>query len=194
MTRKKGNMTKDTFNQVLDVLENKYIALHHFGEPLLNHLLQQFIHTAKEKGVSVEFSTNGYDKDSLIRIIEEGPYIVRLATDSFHTENLVDELSQICVQNDVKFYHHSVLYGSKPFNNFAGEVEGESQVSGECYFKKFSYVVVLWDGRVVPCCCDYDAKDIVGDIWNGISLKEDYSICENCTGYQFADNGLWVAE
>ncbi|MFH1847088.1 MAG: radical SAM protein [Candidatus Omnitrophota bacterium] len=40
-------------------------------------------------------------------------------------------------------------------------------------------LVVLWDGRVVPCCADYDAKQVVGDvnketlvnIWQGEKMQ-----------------------
>ncbi len=59
-------------------------------------------------------------------------------------------------------------------------------------------VVVAWDGRVVPCCLDYDAKMPLGDlttstlaeIWNGpayVALREaelagrnDSALCANC--------------
>ncbi len=47
-------------------------------------------------------------------------------------------------------------------------------------FWPWSKLTVLWDGRVVPCCFDYDAKVVLGDfnkqtlkeIWNGEKMKE----------------------
>jgi radical SAM protein with 4Fe4S-binding SPASM domain len=60
-------------------------------------------------------------------------------------------------------------------------------------------VVIAWDGRVVPCCLDYDAKMPLGDlttstlaeIWNGpayVALREaelagrnDSALCGNCS-------------
>ena len=41
-------------------------------------------------------------------------------------------------------------------------------------------LTVLWDGRVVPCCADFDAKMVMGDltkegisnIWNGVQMRE----------------------
>ncbi len=60
-------------------------------------------------------------------------------------------------------------------------------------------MTVLWDGRVVPCCFDYDGKYILGDlnkeslkeIWNGKQMRklrkqhitnnfEDNELCKNC--------------
>jgi radical SAM protein with 4Fe4S-binding SPASM domain len=59
--------------------------------------------------------------------------------------------------------------------------------------------VITWDGKVVPCCFDKDAKYVMGDlkeekfedIWNGTNYKSFRSsvldsrasidICQNCT-------------
>jgi len=62
----------------------------------------------------------------------------------------------------------------------------------------FEIMTILWDGRVVPCCFDYDAKYVLGDlkkqtlrdIWNGAPMKElrrqfeadavQCDLCKNC--------------
>jgi radical SAM protein with 4Fe4S-binding SPASM domain len=60
-------------------------------------------------------------------------------------------------------------------------------------------MVVLWDGRVVPCCYDYDGKYVLGDlrqntlaeIFNEAPMRElrralregraeDVSLCRTC--------------
>jgi radical SAM protein with 4Fe4S-binding SPASM domain len=55
-------------------------------------------------------------------------------------------------------------------------------------------VVVLWDGRVVPCCHDYDGHVVLGDlrkqtlaeVWAAPAAKrfrwrnEDYALCQQC--------------
>jgi len=66
-----------------------------------------------------------------------------------------------------------------------------------CYYM-WSSVVVTWDGRVVPCCFDYDAVAAMGDlrtqtlaeIWNGekyqalraaeLAGTNDNALCRNC--------------
>ncbi len=47
-------------------------------------------------------------------------------------------------------------------------------------FRPWRSITVLWDGRVVPCCYDYDSKYVIGDlnkesldeIWNGRRMRE----------------------
>jgi radical SAM protein with 4Fe4S-binding SPASM domain len=74
----------------------------------------------------------------------------------------------------------------------------EKRLARRCYFP-WSSLTILVDGRVVPCCYDYDGKAVLGDlkkeslaaIWNGKPMKKlrkehirrDYagnSLCENC--------------
>lgn len=77
----------------------------------------------------------------------------------------------------------------------------------EAYKKNLSYpcvrpwhrITILWDGRVVPCCYDYDGKYLLGDlnnqtlkeIWNSQEMIElrkqhilndlkDNQLCKNC--------------
>jgi radical SAM protein with 4Fe4S-binding SPASM domain len=60
-------------------------------------------------------------------------------------------------------------------------------------------LVVTWDGRVVPCCYDYDTKQVLGDlktqtfaeIWNGpayvelrraeLEQRNNSELCANCS-------------
>lgn len=79
----------------------------------------------------------------------------------------------------------------------AYERKGKKRVP--CYYL-FNHMMILWDGKVVPCCNDYNAKMILGDankqslkeIWNSYEwLREkhkkldfDISICKNCN-YNF---------
>jgi MoaA/NifB/PqqE/SkfB family radical SAM enzyme len=197
MTREQGNMTYKTYVYVLRAMKNNYFALHHFGEPTFNPNLPTFIRIAALSNKRVEFSTNGYSinrNQILTQAVYAHPYLIRLATDALETENIVNAVSVLCESEGVKFEHHSVNKGTKPFINFAGAIEGESQVKGECYFKKYNYVCVLWNGDVVPCCCDYNGEEILGNVFEPekVILKENYSLCKKCDGLQFAEGGLWT--
>jgi radical SAM protein with 4Fe4S-binding SPASM domain len=56
----------------------------------------------------------------------------------------------------------------------------EPQVDRLVCDKPWTSVTILWDGRVVPCCFDHDAKYVLGDlrqqslaeIWSGERLRE----------------------
>jgi radical SAM protein with 4Fe4S-binding SPASM domain len=100
----------------------------------------------------------------------------------------------------------------KPFTTFAGSVDGSisneylrtidyiriNNLRPRCYFP-WSSITVLSDGKVVPCCYDYDGKCVLGDlncepvdkIWNGSRMRNfrkehisgDFSsnpLCKDC--------------
>lgn len=198
MTRPKGDMSSDTFLRVVANFPNKYMALHHFGEPMLHPHLMEAIRIAHRYEWKVEFSTNGGTFKNLQEVMDAEPYRMRIAYDFFAPDLFLR--SALAYNKGTIITAHSVdgkLPGcSKPFNNFAGAVEGETHVKGECYFKKYGFVCVLWDGRVVPCCQDYNGENIIGDVRqpDSIAHKENYSMCETCGGMQFAKDGLWEGD
>lgn len=195
MTRAKGNMDMRTFRQCLNVMDNDYVALHHFGEPFMNMLLPNFIELADGYGIDVEFSTNGGTTNtSLIKsVMEAMPRRMRIAYDEFRPHSFIKEALTHNINTVVTL--HSVkglLSERKPYNNFAGAMEGTSDISGECYFKKYGYVCVLWNGDIVPCCQDFDGKEIIGNVFEPIvSMQNDYALCAGCSGMQFAKDGGW---
>src|SRR5580704_1191969 len=71
--RPKGDMTFETFSKCMTLVKRsdnpihrdnrKFVWLNHFGEPLLNPLLPDFIAFATSRGVRVSFASNGLDED-----------------------------------------------------------------------------------------------------------------------------------
>ena len=72
----------------------------------------------------------------------------------------------------------------KPFIQWDGSIDEINKLAEDSQLAKshrnkqdytcfwpWSRLVVLWDGRVVPCCYDYDAKVVLGDL-NKQTLKE----------------------
>jgi hypothetical protein len=197
MTRPRGYMSNPLFHKILHSMENKYVGLHHFGEPTLHHLLPNFIEDARNHGIQTEFSTNGYLVDcgkELKAILDERPYLIRYAFDATMSLKFLYQLTTLNTATVIKT--HSVNDKTKMFTDFAGQIETEREVTikGPCFFKIFEYVCVLWDGRIVPCCCDYDGKEVIGDVVHGYKLKSNYDLCKNCKGMQFPDGGLWEAK
>jgi radical SAM protein with 4Fe4S-binding SPASM domain len=84
------------------------------------------------------------------------------------------------------------------FVNWMGDVHDPLELQGERFPCKalMDGITVLWDGRVVPCCLDYEGKLIIGDankqtlseIWGQSSwmrechnkLQFDMDPCRNC--------------
>tara|TARA_Y100000310_G_scaffold344861_1_gene460080 strand:- start:1730 stop:2752 length:1023 start_codon:yes stop_codon:yes gene_type:complete len=96
--------------------------------------------------------------------------------------------------------------GIKRLNNWAGEVvvEGEMKrvTTDMSCIHPWSFSVVLWDGKIVPCCKDFNGAHVLGDvrenklmdIWNKhykmLYLREtlgkeggfrDIDICKGCS-------------
>jgi radical SAM protein with 4Fe4S-binding SPASM domain len=79
-----------------------------------------------------------------------------------------------------------------------GKYEIKNSLLNHCW-KMWNSCVITWDGKVVPCCFDKDAKFVLGDvnenrfydIWNGtkydefratlLKSRKDIEICRNCT-------------
>jgi radical SAM protein with 4Fe4S-binding SPASM domain len=69
------------------------------------------------------------------------------------------------------------------FSNWAGDKHDKLERKGErvpCW-PLFHQMMILWDGRAVPCCEDYDGRQIMGDA-NTQTLKEIW------------DNSEWLRE
>lgn len=79
-----------------------------------------------------------------------------------------------------------------------GKYQLKNPLLNECW-KMWHSCVITWDGKVVPCCFDKDAKFVMGDltensfneIWNGdkynqfrstlLQSRSEIEICKNCT-------------
>jgi hypothetical protein len=202
MERTKTHMTLETFAAVLAAMRNDYMALHHFGEPLLNPLLPDMIKMVNAAGKRCEFSTNGKglrddDNEFLKAVMHARPYLIRIAYDFFQPDAFIRKVLTYNQSTIIKL--HAVTPGllpeTKPLNNWAGQMPWESQVKGKCYFLDYDYHAVLQDGRVVRCCQDFEGKHIQGHINDPGSVQEGpISLCDTCSGMQFADDGLWKQE
>lgn len=84
------------------------------------------------------------------------------------------------------------------FTNWAGDKHSPLGKSGKripCWVL-FHQMMILWDGTVVPCCSDYDGKQVLGnankqslkEIWDSYAwmrekhtkLDFDIPVCKNC--------------
>ena len=72
----------------------------------------------------------------------------------------------------------------KPFTDFNGDIESitnmhDQHIEYTQCTKPWSHLTIAWDGTVLPCCYDYDAKYALGNIskntlskiWNDVPMK-----------------------
>lgn len=209
----------------------KYVALHHMGEPLLHKDLFEILKKFSDAGIETEFSTNGM----LLNKFYEMPVMgqvgceiqlpclstllkrLRISVDYFYnTPGYLDKVKEFldwaqvfCPElivhihtingNDLSMFKgYNVVLEQKTYDNWAGQVDGESKLnkSNSCYFIDYNYVVVAWDGRILKCCMDFDGHHVKGNIYTGglESLTPNVRcdcICKDCANMQFADGGEW---
>lgn len=199
MKRPKGQMSLEMLEKILKKIcrVQSYVALHHFGEPLLYDNLKEAIDLCHKYGLRVEFSTNGkLLKENIYKVIDADR--IRIAYDRFRPKEAVEELRKV-YKKDLRIH---TLFGinevegteKKLFDNWAGSVEGKSELKkGVCYFRKYNYGVILWDGRIVNCCVDYDGFDVIGNVDDDFSKlrTRNFFLCKTCKGLQFASGGEW---
>ena len=102
-------------------------------------------------------------KKNLEYAFEKAPFLVRA---SFV---VVEENAQE-VEQFKKMFKRTEICG---FANWTGDRQSSLARKGKrvpCWVI-FHQMVVLWDGTVVPCCMDYDGKQVLGDA-NKQTLKE----------------------
>lgn len=199
MTRKKGNTTFEVVDAVINRIENNYICLHHFGEPTLHPNIRDIIKRFSDAGIKTEFSTNCINISTIIQILQDG-YLhrMRLFIDPVY-ESAVEVQRMVLSNNTNTILHtHSLQYPEykiKPKCDFAGQVDLKQSTdftkADYCYFLEYDYCCVLFDGRIVPCCTDFDGKYIIGNIFGEVKFQDGYGLCEDCEGFQFADYGEW---
>lgn len=94
------------------------------------------------------------------------------------------------IPRNEKYSRYRALYN--------GTYELKNDLKNSCW-RLWSSCVITWDGKVVPCCFDKDAKHVLGDlnhqsfeeIWNGslyqefrkslLNSRAEIDICKNCS-------------
>lgn len=218
MTRPKGYVSPEIVRAVAKYCwENnqKYIALHHMGEPLLHVRLPDIIKIFNENGVKSEFSTNGMLLPEFgQQVLEAKPKLIRIAIDYFYNkENYINNINKFLdlissyPETNVRIHtimgnnldvfksSNSVIHENKILDNWASQTLLQSDMldSPNCYFLDYQYCVVLWDGTIVPCCLDYNGNYPIGHInnINNIIQNKSFELCKSCKKLQFAEGGMW---
>lgn len=153
----------------------------------------------------LDFSINAASKEVYDKVMR-GPDWEKVTANYFKARKLAPFMvraSMVVVEDNA---HEVNLFKIKfgrtkvgGFDNWMGDMASPLARKGEkkpCWVL-FHQMMILWDGRVVPCCSDYDAKMVLGDV-NKQTIKEvwdsyawmrdkhlkgewgDIAICSNC--------------
>jgi len=179
--RRRGHMRIETFVEVLRVMQNQELSLHHFGEPLLNPHIVEMVDMATLAGVDVGFSTNGV---LLTQSLLEALHAAGLKWLRLHCDPHGVRLSRYDVPEGLEFTEHRMLADidapQKDMVSFSGHLDmAPDRDHRRCSFLRDSWRVVLWNGDVALCCHDIEGTS-------------DASLCSACNGYVFKGPRDWM--
>ncbi|MGE5632416.1 MAG: radical SAM protein [Caulobacteraceae bacterium] len=188
--REKGLMSIETFIRCMELikkLNQKWVCLHNFGEPLLHPQIEDIIKIARKYVDYVYFSTNGtlLSREKAIRLKECGLSKIILANhDSISTEKAISSCRGLDIVAGIlnDFYlDWAGTSGRHPLHYRPTGYMGRP--NGCKAFIEEEVVVVLWDGRINSCCVDMEGLGIVGNVYdeNAIAVKpKKFTLCEHC--------------
>jgi len=249
MKREKQNMDMKLYKKVIDDsidLGVKKVTLSFFGEPLMDEKLFKRIKYAKEKGLFVEFFTNGMliDRDkawySILSDVDRifisldatnpiryrelranGDYnaVVTNIERLLHlkTHNLKIDIGMLILKEEDK---KEIKEFQENWRDKVNEIHirtahgwgtnPKRKLNLPCY-SLWNTFAVLSNGKVVPCCMDYEGilsigdanKESLSDIWykslrlkhlrnvHLMGLQDKVELCKNCDIVESLTDPWW---
>jgi len=199
--RPKGDMSMAVFEKCMELVRRssnperagrKFVWLNHFGEPLLNPLLPDFISRATALGIEVSFSTNAvshdkqpFSQDLWRRLANAGLKGVIISTHARSERRLREHLGGIVEIFGVWSPAHDMMH------DWAGQVAPANfemraippPASRPCDYETENMFAVSWDGRIAACCYDIEAVTgfTVDDVLASGFRFERIGLCSGCT-------------
>jgi organic radical activating enzyme len=198
--RPKDNMSLGTFEKCLELVQRsdnpvykgrKFVWLNHFGEPLLNPRLADFIALAASRDIEVSFATNGVDEDKRLFPRERWRELAAAGLKGVAFSAHVKSARRFKAQVDGIVEVISVWEPRRDqIHDWAGQVELKAQWSHEhdgarrqpCDYQRDNMFAVTWDGRIAACCYDIEGQPglTVDDVLaNGFGFR-DVPLCATC--------------
>jgi len=186
--RSKGNMSLETFERVLELhitLQQRRVALHNFGDPLMHPNIVEFVRMAKAKVGLVTMSTNGValTKDMALQLKEAGLDLLAISKHTNDADAAIEVAESIDLRMTVrKKFDHDWGGTAKPHKvHFRPITERDLPLS--CAFLQDQMAVVLWNGDVNVCCVDAEGRGVVGNVREANITSQvlaPISLCGNC--------------
>lgn len=186
-SEKKGLMSISAFKKSLGLvkkLDQNWICLHNFGEPLLHPEILKFVKIARSYADNVVFATNG---TILTRKLAKSLKKAGL-TELYISIHNIKELKAAfnCRGLGIlKEIRPVFLYSS--FWDWASAAKRKRLLnlafSKSCSFLENDMAVIRWDGTVAPCCVDANNKGGLGSIFDKDILTKKtkwFSLCKSC--------------
>lgn len=200
MIRRIGIVNTGTIIDSIIKNKGKILRLHHYGESLLDNKLEEKIMLIKKLNPDLKLilNTNGtlLTKERAESIFDSGlDYLII----SYHMPLSIKYIKQINNKYyskieithmddvDLSEYKELGIKVTKKRMRDLGQLKKEKILTTppeeRCSFLKNNEVVVLWDGRIVPCCECYDDTYVIGDVSGSKVVNKPFELCKTCLGY-----------
>lgn len=110
----------------------------------------------------------GPDYDKVVKNVKD---LIKKAGHRVYVSMVIVDENKHEVEAFKKMWGKHAIFGE--FKNWGGKIHNKIEKTGKrgpCY-SLLGAITILWDGRVVPCCLDYDGQQILGDV-NKQTLQE----------------------
>lgn len=200
MERAQGFMSVDTVELVIKkmkLMNQETAILQNIGESLLHPNFFEIVDMFDCFKTSVIVSGLSLNNENVEKLISSSLDTLKISVDFECDELLIRKLlkernketslnfkgntREKVIRLRKKWPEADVMY----LNNFAGQMDFYNEVdSNICPFKELNSCVVLWDGRITPCCFDYEGKLVMGtlDEVEKLNQQGDYDLCNKCGG------------
>jgi hypothetical protein len=208
MTREKGFMSIDTLAHIertyLREAVPEYVTLNHFGEYFIHPSFDILTRFLSSRGYCTGVCSNGVaiNVENIKRAANSGLNALWLQWNTFRS---IDKLA-VAAESSIDSIVVRFLFNEENEEELKGFIKDEYVISerfgdrvgieytrrhnfstenrgfkfhGICDVYRSNLACVLWDGRMVNCCFDYDGVDIIQDdgstTWNlckGCSFRE----------------------
>lgn len=198
MQRAQGFMSKETVELAIEkmkLMNQTYIGLNNIGESILHPQFFEIVDMFKDFFTTVTFNCCSLNESITEKLINSGLDLIRISVDFDCNEDLVRRIVNEHKNTEVNFKgdtRENVVRlrnkwpdaEIKYICDWAGHMDINNEVeSNICPFRDQNAGVVLWDGRVTPCCFDYEGEFVIGTL-NEIEKFnfERTDLCDKCGG------------
>jgi len=192
MSRHIGCMTPDTLDKALSFCNSTSMGIFGCGEPLMHKHISTIVAIVSSHNIQTQLNTNGMflNKKMYQWLRYAGLTRLILSVDYFDKDLLPMDFAELDLPIEKFRIFGDAKDGEvkKDVHSWGEQIGHEHREKIECNFITDNWVQIMWDGTIVRCCMDFDAKEPLGNVHT--YTDKDFtgkriSLCANCKGFRF---------
>jgi organic radical activating enzyme len=192
MKRKRGFMKAHTLERALALCNSNTMGIYGCGEPLMHDHIVGIVATISSNNIKTQLNTNGeyltQDLYHWLRIAGLNRLILSVDYFDKELEPMNFDTPDLPIEKFRLKGKAKINEKQKEAHSWGEQIGTENREKIECNFYMDNWVQVMWDGTIVRCCMDYDAREPFGNVYT--YNKQDFtgrkiSLCNQCKGFRF---------